>query len=521
LFPLELPILQPGCQCPCFRLQGSAFAYLYMNCSSMKRVVFLLLVLAVVSGHAQRARLEVYLDHKRFATPDGKALVEVYLQINTSSCKLKRNDDKTISAKVEVTEIIKKGETIIDFRKAVIDSPKMVDSLLSDFMDQHRFALNPDNYEMEITVRDLFMDSLNTITTVLPLNISSTPPSIFFSDIQQIEGYKKAEKLGPLTKGGMDLVPFVSNYYSPEFEKLAYYFEIYNSLRLGEGELFLLTQFVREKRTGETVPGLSKSQRQSVKEVIPVLTVFDISKLASGTYELVVEARNKNNEIIAVNSWEFQRNNPETDISLESLLKTDIKATFVDKITNSDTLNEYIFCLRPIALPAEILFIDSVARIQDMNFKKQFFYQFWKNREPVTPEYAWLRYKSTVAMVEKLFATSIKRGYQTDRGAIYLKYGSPDWVLDRPNEPSSYPYQVWQYKKLGQFNNKRFIFYLPDLVTNDYVVLHSDVPGEVRNHRWQQMLNARNSPNIDIDNPWGGNNPHYGGNAGEFFQNPR
>ena len=48
-------------------------------------------------------------------------------------------------------------------------------------------------------------------------------------------------------------------------------------------------------------------------------------------------------------------------------------------------------------------------------------------------------------------------------GRIFLYHGPPNTITDRPNEPSAYPYQIWHYYKIGKFNNKRFIFYKPDL----------------------------------------------------------
>lgn len=466
-------------------------------------------------------QLEVFMDQKRFATPDGKGVFEVYLQINASTAKLKRGDDQLLTSKVEITEIIRRGDSIVDFRKSVLESPAMADTMIADFMDQKRFFLDPGQYILEISVLDIYRDSSRAINAALPFEIPVTRGHITFSDIQQIEGFSKATAQGPLTKAGNNLIPFVSNYYAPDIEKLAYYFEIYNTHLLGAEEKFLLMQFIREKKTGKQLDAFTKISRQTAKETIPVLTVFDISKLESGSYELTLEIRNKNNELLATQVFDFQRNNPDREYHTGDLSLIDIKATFVERIVNRDTLSEYIACLRPIALPAEIGMIDTLVLSGDEQMRKQFFYYFWKNRDPQNPEESWLRYSQTVNYVNRIFGTSIKKGYQTDRGVVFLKYGAPDWVMDRPNEPSSYPYQIWQYKKLGQFNNKRYIFYMPDLVTNDYVTLHSDVPGEVRNHRWQQILNARNSPNIDMDNPNGGNNPHWGGNSNEFFRNPR
>ncbi len=93
-------------------------------------------------------------------------------------------------------------------------------------------------------------------------------------------------------------------------------------------------------------------------------------------------------------------------------------------------------------------------------------------------------------------------------------------MIDRPNEPSAYPYQIWQYYRIGQRSNIRFIFYNPDLVTNDYPLLHSEMQGELQNYRWEHDLHKRDSPFNNIDDPGDGNTIHYGGNSSIYYINP-
>ena len=486
----------------------------------IRKLVFILIAFcSVIPAKAQS--LEIYFDYKRFFTPESKGILEIYLQVNVNTIMLKSLDNGLYKGKVEVTSIIHKGDSIFDFRKKIMESPDFTDSTIVDFIDQHRYILPEGMYEMEITARDLHLDSGKIISTRVPITIEGGSEKIRFSDVQQIESYSKASAQGPLTKSGYDLVPFVSNYFTNDVNKIAYYTEIYNTLSLGAGEQFILNQFITDA-SGKVVDGYFRFSRQTAGEIIPVLGVFDISKLTSGKYFLVLEAKNRNNEIISGQKFEFFRTRYDNEYSSTDFLSLDIKATFVNNILDEDTLSEYIACLRPIAGRVEAEIIDTIIQHRgNLLSKQQFFYSFWQGRDPLSPDYAWLKYKKAVDDVNRMFSTKIRKGYETDRGIIFLKYGAPDDVMDRPNEPSSYPYQVWHYHKLGQFNNKRFIFYMPDLVTNEYSMLHSDVPGEVKNYRWEQMLNSRTSPNVDIDNSNGGNQNHWGGNSNEFFKNPR
>ena len=116
---------------------------------------------------------------------------------------------------------------------------------------------------------------------------------------------------------------------------------------------------------------------------------------------------------------------------------------------------------------------------------RRFFYSFWSNRSP-DPEAAWVAYRKEVVKVNKLFGCRVMKGYETDRGYVYLKYGPPNTMMDRFNEMDAYPYTIWHYYRAGKYTNRRFVFYQPDLVSNCLVLLHSEVPGEIQNPRWNQ-----------------------------------
>ncbi|MCC7050472.1 MAG: GWxTD domain-containing protein, partial [Bacteroidia bacterium] len=215
----------------------------------------------------------------------------------------------------------------------------------------------------------------------------------------------------------------------------------------------------------------------------------------------------------------FQRLNPKFQTTIEDLSTIKTQQTFVESIQNTDTLREYIRCLRPIANQLEENFITKETNKADTETLQRFFLSFWKKRNIVSPEGAWLVYKDKVNYVNSIYKTSIKKGYATDRGRVYLKYGAPDQMVRMDNEPSSYPYEIWQYYHMAQRNNRKFVFYNPDLVTNDYRLLHSDAIGEIRNDSWQVQLVKRNNAinNLDTERP----EDHYGSKVQDMYSNPR
>ena len=111
----------------------------------------------------------------------------------------------------------------------------------------------------------------------------------------------------------------------------------------------------------------------------------------------------------------------------------------------------------------------------------------------------------------------------SDRGYVYLKYGTPDKICEEPYEPGAFPYEIWHYYQVGNQRNKRFVFMSRDMVTNDYELIHSDVVGEINNYRWQMMIYSRfygseyTGDIIDqteVPSAWGTR-------AGDLYQNPR
>lgn len=81
---------------------------------------------------------------------------------------------------------------------------------------------------------------------------------------------------------------------------------------------------------------------------------------------------------------------------------------------------------------------------------------FWDKRDPdpVTPHNELeIKFLERFQYVMRNFSGPIK-GYKTDRGRIYIRFGPPDFIEDHPFEFGSYPYQIWYYNSL----RLKFIF---------------------------------------------------------------
>jgi GWxTD domain-containing protein len=253
--------------------------------------------------------------------------------------------------------------------------------------------------------------------------------------------------------------------------------------------------------------------------VEPVMAQFDISNLPSGNYLLAVEIRDRAGTLITRRDQMIRRNHKvEFNYDLQAMDQLDLSNTFAGALMDRDTLAEHINSMRPIADPLERKIIDDRRKDRDLELMRRFFYSFWANRS-TDPEAAWKDYREQVIIVNKLFGCRVQKGYENDRGLIYLKYGAPNSMMDRLNEMDSYPYTIWHYYQAGRYRDKRFVFYQPALGSDCFELLHSEVPGELNNPRWNQMLHSRNVPmqNVDPQNV----NTISGDRAREFFDMPR
>lgn len=103
-------------------------------------------------------------------------------------------------------------------------------------------------------------------------------------------------------------------------------------------------------------------------------------------------------------------------------------------------------------------------------------------------------------MIQKKYGTRALKGYNTDMGRVYLQYGAPSSINKSDFEPNAYPYEMWHYDKIKNQTNKMFVFYSKDMLSRNYTLLHSDMPGEPNEPAWNIILRQKSAINAkDID----------------------
>lgn len=495
----------------------------------MKKILFAFIFFLLFISFKANTQNDVkdiipFFSFSTFYAPGEGPYLETYLTIIGSSVYYKLNENKKYQGTIELTVIIKQNTNIKDYSKILIKTPEVEDTVNVNFSltDVQRFLLQNGEYEVELVIRDI-NSPFDAFTINESFLIEFTDNKIHLSGIQLLEKIEKTSNTNVLTKSGFDLYPLPINFFPPGVNSLKFYSEIYNTEQIfGVGENFLLLTKIEHKETGNLANNLQRARRETAKKVNNFIQEFDITNLPSGNYNLVVEIRDKENKLVEKNSLFFQRSNPGVgNLSFES---AEYKNSFVIHYTSTDTISEIIRSLRPISSVTERFFIDQNLERKTLSQLQQFLYTFWVSRstDPLT---ALNDYIEKVNIVNSAFGTKIKKGYQSDRGRVYLQYGAPNSRIVRETEPNSYPYEIWHYYTLNNQRNRRFVFFNPSLATNDWELLHSDAFGEIQNSNWQVALQQRNfleMKEVSTDRPrtnsrdWG-----WGSRAEDYWNNPR
>lgn len=502
-----------------------------------RRILFLtsmvLSFLIIYSNQCSAKKLNAGFNFATFYSPEDGTYLETYLGVRGNSVVFEKQENGMFRGALHITMIFRQDSVIKAFRKYELWSPEQPDTTSSffDFIDQQRISLPVGVYELELSINDRFFPD-KKFSYKIPVEVFFDKNQVIVSGIQMLESYKPSAAPSVITKNGLDLEPRVTNYYPQSTSKLRFYSEIYNTdTVLGSNEKLMVSWYIQPYESGKKLDEYSRFKIYDTKPVQPLLAEFDLTNLPTGNYNLAIEVRDKSNKIVGYNNLFFQRNNPAAAFNMESYAGQGTEKILLGTTSNADTLRNWVLSLRPIATLSEKVFIDNQSSVADPVILKRYLSHFWEERNEIDPEGAWLTYLNEVKKVDKLFGNKFRRGYDTDRGRVYLQYGPPNSITDRPFDAGDsqmtnnknrmtgqdggvVPYQIWHYYVIKNQRNKKFVFYNPHLAGDEYSLIHSDAQGEFYNSQWQSQL--KRIQLHDVDQGQDG----FDGQSGRYYNDP-
>jgi GWxTD domain-containing protein len=475
------------------------------------RKPLLMLLFAVFLKFGLTAQLDAYFSSGHFNTPKNQPYIETYLTIVGKSLSAKPVDNR-LQNSVNIELKIYKDSSLFKTSRYNLIGPAFL-SLAKppSFIDNQRYSLPNGKYKLELALRDNYDSSKKPLLIKSFFQIDFSNMNIQASSIQALESFKKSTAESAVTKCGYDLIPYTVNYYPETTKELSFYFETYNTnLVLGENKPFIYSYYLETNGDGVKLNSYGSFKKHMSAAINPLLAKIDISKLGSGNYNLIIELKDSENKTHIKEKYFFQRFNKDVDIiALQHQSEANNIAEYFGQCNNPDTLRMFVECLWPIAGTLDKERIINQSLHKDNQVMKNFIVDFWQRRagDTANPIKLWAAYYKDVQQVMRLFKCGKQKGYYSDRGRVYLQYGPPSQRSQQPVENNTFPYEIWQYYRTTDrvngmfFSNRKFVFVNKMLGDDCYMLIHSDMRGEVNNPRWQFEVTRRNNNGMgDPDN---------------------
>ncbi len=467
----------------------------------MKRSVFFF-ILAFCIQQIQLNALDLGVSYAVMATPE-EPYLEIYLEIAPGSISWERVDSLTMKAGAELLILVKKGEEIVAFDKYQLNSPAL--PFPNVLLDVRRLAVPNGNYTLEIKATDLLVPG-NFVVYTKPVTVN-IQPSLYLSEIHLLRAYAKdtSQIKHPLHKNGYVLEPLPFNFYEKSATKLAFYTEIYYTSTVVTDPTYFFRYIIEKDLGNDQFQLVSVGNLKKKPSIIDAgMAEVGISDMETGNYVLTVELRNKRNELLTSRKLAFQRSNPYLNLPDSTFNAESIKSQFVKEL-DEKALVYSLKAISPLVNmgddPEEL---KNILKKGDLDAMRFFLFRYFVKIDPNNPEIAWRKHVETANVVDKLFHSGFRYGFETDRGRTYMKYGKPDDLIHVEDDPAAPPYEIWVYYNFPKTvqRNVKFLFYNPSLAGEDYIMLHSTARGEINNPKWEITLYKRNAQNeFDGDNP--------------------
>jgi GWxTD domain-containing protein len=421
----------------------------------------------------------------RYYTPEGQPYLELFLAVEGASVTPIRRPDSLYGGEVSFQVLIKNfAEEPIYADKFVVSLGPWPDTLIEHrhtlYIDARRLRLPSGFYTLEVTAQDKHQRPRpQTVQAITQLEIPAPLTGFGYSDLLLCRRITSASS-GGYQRHGLSIEPLITGGVVVDPDTLAIFGEVYRIDSLLSGPYFLRFRVLDAQRA-VPVEGFTFTRRPKKPTSFEAFVfTFPAHHLESGLYLLQVELCTNDGEVLA--SWYRRLTLISTREPLVDASETeyDTQYGFTEK-----KLDELLEGMTYLATPTEKSFLKTLSNYTD---KKRFFVAFWKKRANKLgfPTFKEFLYRFEYA--QQHFKSTLRPGYKTDRGRVFIQYGPPNDMQFWLNEPDKYPYIIWTYNQIGSQNNVFFVFYDPDLITGEFPLLHSNKIGELQNRNWRAFL---------------------------------
>lgn len=433
-------------------------------------------------------KIDFDFDYAQFAFDSSSNYVEFYYSFGQKSLAQISNDSSVLLEGVLDIEI-----TDTSTNELVVDNEWKINHPVTDTSDMNKslvgvvtFILPAGDYLCDVSGKN---SDDSSITRSYKEYIKVEP---FIDSSFALSNIQIASKIlqdsqnenSIFYKNSFEVIPLPTSIFGENQPVLFHYFELYNLQNMDEEELKLNVIVLNSR--GNIYYRKQKDISRKIASRVEVGTV-PVNKYPTDTYTMIVSLVDSINNYGVSSAKKFYVLNPSIEIN-DSVYGeiTDVFSTHFGAMSEEE-LDDLFKKSKYIATSQEI---DQYDALTGMEGKQKFISQFWNIRDtdPSTERNEFFQeYMSRIDYTNQHFAALGKKGWETDRGRVFLKYGEPSEIERYPNQIDSKPYEVWHFNEI----EGGVIFIFADLTNfSDYQLLHSTARGELRDDNWRRRIRS-------------------------------
>ena len=467
--------------------------------------------------------LEVYItaEHASLApAPGGRRALDVLLTVTA---------ERTAAGATGPQSVVTATDSLVLADRVTLWSPP--GDTVHNFVEALRYSVPAGEYRLRLELTDPNVSSDDdrvessatgplSLKLATPVTLRVPTDALRLSDIQLVASstpVTEATSTSSLVKGGAVLEPLAGNLVRRGMTGASAYVEVYRPASAMDAPAVLEHNLARVRDDGEVEDLVRKTKRLTEPQATtPVFVSYDTSPLPSGQYLLTVTLRDRALQQLDQRIASFFVANPAADQELADAVAP-ADSAWVEEIP-ADSLRYVLLSLIPVADQDEGTIIQGAIQSRNEEVRRRTILNHFTAAAP-RPNLAARQYREYMAVVREVdaaFRSGFGRGFQTDRGHVWLKYGQPDDRVAVDNDPSAPPYEIWVYNYVERTRQTpgKFLFYNPSLDNANFVMLHSTVRGEIREPRWRRELYSKTIG--EFGDPDGAQGIDVGDNVGRY-----
>ncbi len=438
--------------------------------------------------------IDFAVDVNGFRGTDGQTYLEFYFLCRPSEFTLEEKDDRVYVATFSIDLSIIDDQDNIAFhtvqtREYQTDRPVVVTRRGEErvIYEQIAAGVSAGSYRAKVLVTDLNSKRVGEAVKPFVAQVLNTP-DLTTSGIQFSSLIQRSAESNRFTKNGLLVLPNPLRIFEKWAEMpedgsykprtMYLYFEIYNLSpdSTGAESVYDIYPSVTSHTNDMTFPlPPKKNRRISGTDGLDVIAL-DYMTFPEDVYTLEVTVRDNGSGNEASRSAVFEIVQPPPPPPPVTVL-TEEQAKRGRRM------------LAILAAKRERDLFDNL----DLEGKTEFLIAFWRMRDP-TPET--LENESMMVFNERFsYADYQLGGAESDRGAVFIRYGQPEEIERHDSDNVMKSYQIWYYTEgvpgdasRTSDGGRHFFIFGDRRSIGRYELVHSSAQGELYNPQWRQDL---------------------------------